>query len=116
MPGKSLNQPLRNIMKTGEWGDADAYRVACDCHHSDHDLDVWIEVETDTEIPEITVTLYKELHTPIWDRGFNRFREAFNVLFKGHSRFAGSIIMRRDVAENFMQAMQGSIDRLSKKP
>ena len=106
------NQTARNIMKTGEWSDADAYRVACDCHHSDHDLDVWIEVEGDPYTRDITVTLYKELSTPVWERGFNRVREAFRVLFFGHTRVAGSIIMRREVAQNFIHAVQSSIDRL----
>ena len=108
------NQPARNIMKTGEWSDADAYRVACDCHHSDHDLDVWIEVEGDPETRDITITLYKELSTPVWERGFNRVREALRVLFLGQTRVAGSIIMRRAVAENFLDAVKSSIDRLEK--
>ena len=108
-------KPARNIMKTGEWQEADCYRVACECHHSDHDLDVWIEVETDKETREITVTLCQEMHTPIWEQGFNRFREAARVLFFGHSRMAGTIIMRREVAQNFIDVVQSSINRLEKK-
>ena len=108
-------QPLRNIMKTGEWSDADAYRVACDCHDSDHDLDVWIEAETDHETKDITITLYKELYSPVWDTGFNRFREALRLLFTGSTRVAGSIIMRREIAQNFIDVVQSSIDRLEKK-
>ena len=110
-----LQEPARNIMKTGEWSDADAYRIACDCHHSDHDLDVWIEVEDDQETREITLTFYHQMTTPVWDKGFNRFREAFRILFFGHSRHAGSIIMRREVAQNFLNAVQSSIDRLQDK-
>jgi L-fucose mutarotase/ribose pyranase (RbsD/FucU family) len=109
------NTPAKMIMKTGEWSDADAYRVACDCHSSDHDLDVWIEVETDKEVDEITLTLYKEMYTPVWESGFNRFREAFRILFTGSSRMAGTIILKRDVAQNFLEAVQASIDRLDQK-
>ena len=104
--------PARNIMKTGEWLDADAYRVACDCHHHDHDLDVWIEVESDREVQDVTVTLYKELYSPVWEPGFNRWREALRLLFTGTTRVAGSIIMRRAVAENFLATVRQSIDRL----
>ena len=100
------------IMQTGEWSDADCYRVACDCHHHDHDLDVWIEVENDKEVREITLTFYKELSTPVWERGFNRFREALRILFTGSSRMAGTIIMKRDVAQNLINTIQHSIDRL----
>jgi len=106
------NIPAKMIMKTGEWSDADAYRVACECHSSDHDLDVWIEVETDKEVDEITLTLYKELYTPVWERGFNRFREAFRILFTGSSRMAGTIILKRDVAQNLLDSVQRSINRL----
>ena len=102
-------------MRTGDWTDADAYRVACDCHHHDHDLDVWIEVEPDKEVPEITLTFYKELYTPVWEKGFNRFREAFRILFTGSSRMSGTIIMKRDVAQNLIRTIQHSIDRLDKQ-
>lgn len=109
------NLPARNIMKTGEWSDADAYRVACECHSSDHDLDVWIEVEADKEVNEITLTLYKELYTPVWESGFNRFREALRLLFTGSTRVAGTIILKRDVAQNFLDAVQASVNRLDQK-
>lgn len=109
------NLPQKMIMQTGEWPDADAYRVACDCHHNDHDLDVWIEVEQDQEVREITLTFYKELSTPVWEKGFNRFREAFRILFTGSSRMAGTIILKRDVAQNFIDAVQRSINRLDPK-
>jgi hypothetical protein len=109
------NPPVKNIMKTGEWQDADAYRVACDCHDHGHDLDVWIELETDKDTKDITVTLYKELYSPVWESGFNRVREAFRLLFTGSTRVAGSIIMRREVANNFLDAVKSSIERLDAK-
>jgi hypothetical protein len=110
-----LKEPARNIMKTGEWSDADAYRVACDCHDHEHDLDVWIEVETDKEVDDVTVTLYKELYSPVWESGFNRIRESLKLLFTGSTRVAGSIIMRREVAQNFIDVVQSSINRLDDK-
>ena len=109
------NLPVRNIMKTGEWLDADAYRVACECHAHEHDLDAWIEVEHDGETQDVTVTLYKELYSPVWEPGFNRFREALRLLFTGSTRVAGSIIMHRGVAQNFIDVVQSSINRLDDK-
>jgi hypothetical protein len=106
------NLPAKMIMKTGEWPDADCYRVACECHHHDHDLDVWIEAEGDQETREITLTFYKELATPIWRPGFNRFREALRILFTGSSRMEGTIILKQDVAQNLINTIQHSIDRL----
>lgn len=107
--------PAHNIMKTGEWPDADSYRVACDCHDPAHDLDVWIELESDSETQDVTLTFHKELYTPIWESGFNRFREALRILFGGTSRVSGSIILKKSVAENLLATMQQSIDRLKQK-
>ena len=110
-----MKEPLLGVMKTGEWTEASAYRVACDCHSTDHDLHVWVEVNTDQDTQDIELTLYKELYTPFWSKGFNRIREAFHVLFFGHSRHEGVILMRREVAQNFLDAVQSSIERLEKK-
>lgn len=108
-------EPARNIMQTGAWEHADSYRVACDCHSHDHDLDVWIEIKPDLETKDVEVTLYKELYSPVWEPGFNRFREAIRLLFTGTTRVAGSIIMRRDVAKTFIDTVQRSIDRLDQE-
>ena len=108
------NIPQRMIMQTGEWPDSDAYRVACDCHHRDHDLDVWIEVENDKEVRDITLTFYKELYSPVWEQGFNRFREALRLLFTGSTRVTGTIILKQAVAQNLVNNIQRSIDRLEK--
>jgi hypothetical protein len=106
------NTPAKMIMQTGEWPNADCYRVACECHDHDHDLDVWIESESDPEVQEVTLTFYKELDTPFWESGFNRFREAWRILRHGRSRFSGTIILRQDVAQNLIRTIQHSINRL----
>lgn len=110
-----LQEPASMIMKTGNWPDTQCYRVACDCHHPDHDLDVWIEVESDAEVRDITLTFYKKLYSPMWKKGFNRFREAARILFRGYTELEGTIILKRDVAENLMHNIQRSIDDLDQK-
>ena len=105
-------QPLQGIMKTAEYQDAVSFRVACDCHDNNHDVDVWIEVEKDDEVHEITVTFYRELDTPWWETGFNRFREAWRILVHGRSRFSGSLVMRPEAADHLCEAIQTSIARL----
>ena len=99
-------------MKTSEYEDAVSFRVACDCHDNRHDVDVWIEVERDDEVHDITVTFYRELDTPWWETRFNRFREAWNILAHGRSRFSGSLILRPEAADNLCAAIQTSIARL----
>jgi hypothetical protein len=109
------NLPAKMIMKTGEWPDADCYRVACDCHDADHDLDVWIEVESDAEVRDVTLTFYKKLYSPVWKSGFNRFREAVRLLFTGTTEVQGTIILKKDVAQNFINVVQRSINQLDQK-
>ena len=111
--------PALGIMATASYPDAHAFRVACDCHSNDHDVDVWIEVEPDSETGEVTVTFYRELDTPWWESGFNRFREAWQILRHGRSRFSGSLIVRAETAQHLCDAIQNSIHVLkknSKKP
>ena len=96
-------------MTTGVYDGAQTFRVACDCHDNSHDVDVWIEVETEKEVHEITVTFYRELDTPWWEKGFNRFREAWNILRHGRSRFSGSLIVREETAQTLCDAIQSSI-------
>jgi hypothetical protein len=110
-----MTKPLHNIMTTGEWDDAQSYRIACDCHDPDHDLSVWIEVENDSETRDVTLTFYKELYTPVWRSGFNRFREALRILFTGTTRVEGTIVLKQSVAQDFLNIVQQSIDQLAKR-
>jgi hypothetical protein len=112
---KNTPKPAPMIMATGDYPDARSYRVACDCHHPDHDLDVWIEVEPDAEVRDVTLTFYKKLYIPVWEKRFNRFREAFRLLFTGTTEVQGTIILKRDVAENLIHTIQRSIDQLDQK-
>lgn len=106
------SEPVLGIMTTSVFDDARAFRVACDCHSNAHDLDIWIEVEKDDEVHEITVTFYRELDTPWWESGFNRFQEAWNILVHGRSRFSGSLIIKAETAQHLCDAIQKSIHLL----
>jgi hypothetical protein len=101
--------PTPGIMTTAVYPDARSFRVACDCHDSDHDVDVWIEVESDHDVREVTITFYRELDTPWWEPGFNRFREAWQILRHGRSRFSGTLIVREQTAQTLCDAIQSSI-------
>jgi len=107
--------PARGIMTTGVYDGAQTFRVACDCHDNSHDVDVWIEVETEKEVHEITVTFYRELDTPFWEKGFNRFREAWRILVHGRSRFSGSLIMQAETAETLCDAIRSTVEKLKNK-
>jgi len=111
----TLSQPVKNIMRTGEWKDAHAFRVACDCHSNQHDLDVWVEVVPELDCDDITVTFYKDIYVPFWKSGYNRILEAWRVLFTGHAIRQGDFIMDRATARQLCSAIEHSIQDLEHK-
>lgn len=109
------SQPVKNIMRTGEWKDTHAFRVACECHNNEHDIDVWIEAQPDLDIGDITVTFYKDIYVPFWKSGFNRFKEAWRVLFTGYATRQGDFIMDKATARRFCATIEQSIQDLESK-
>jgi len=107
--------PVKNIMRTGDYGDAHAFRVACDCHSNQHDLDVWIEVNPDTDCSDITLTFYKDIYVPFWKSGYNRVLEAWRVLFTGHATRQGDFIMDLATARQLCATIERSIQDLERK-
>ena len=102
-------------MRTGNYGDAHAFRVACDCHSNQHDLDVWIEVNPDTDCSDITLTFYKDIYVPFWKSGYNRVLEAWRVLFTGHATRQGDFIMDLATARQLCATIERSIQDLERK-
>ena len=108
-------QPVKNIMRTGEWKDAHAFRIACDCHNNEHDIDAWIEIQPDLDIGDITVTFYKDIYVPFWKTGYNRLLEAWRVLFTGYATRQGDFIMDKATARRFCATIERSIQDLERK-
>lgn len=102
-------------MRTGDYCDAHAFRVACDCHSNQHDLDVWIEVKPDTDCSDITLTFYKDIYVPFWKTGYNRLLEAWRVLFTGYATRQGDFIMDKATARRFCATIERSIQDLERK-
>lgn len=107
-------QPATNIMKTGNWADAKAFRIACDCQDPSHDVTAWIEIEDDQEFKQVVMTFYVNVTTPFWRTGFNRIREAWNILVHGHSRYEHGFILNERTAENMFGALRNASDQLKK--
>lgn len=106
--------PLKGIMKTGDWNDAKSFRIACECHDVSHDINAWIELQTDNDTKEITVGFFVETTTPFWEKAFNRFRAAWHILIKGQHRGEHHLILNREAALNFSNAIVNSITDIEK--
>jgi hypothetical protein len=111
----TFSLPVKNIMRTGEYQDAHAYRVACDCHSNTHDLDVWIEVAPESDCDDITVTFYKDIYVPFWKLGYNRLQEAWRVLFTGYATRQGDFVMDRATARQLCATIERSLQDLEQK-
>lgn len=105
-------KPAQGIMKTADYGDAKSFRVACECTDPGHDVNAWIEIDSDREIREITLGFYVETQTPFWSKGFNRFKAAWDLLVKGSHRSEHHLVLNRSSAENFAQAITDSIKEI----
>lgn len=54
--------PAEGIMKTGDFGDAKFYKIACQCANPDHDIDFEVEAED----PNVSVNVYVTVKTDHW--------------------------------------------------
>jgi hypothetical protein len=106
------NQPLKGIMETGDWSNGKTFRVACECHDPDHDINAWIEIDPDKDTKEITLGFYVYTETPFWKKGFSRIKTAWTVLSKGYHRSEHHLILDKQAALNFSDAIKNSIDHL----
>jgi hypothetical protein len=106
--------PSLGIMQTADYKSAKSYRIACDCHSSDHDVNCWIEIEGDTECQEVEVGFYVDMWTPWWATGFNRFKAIWQLLTTGIVRQEHHIILKKQVALNLAGTIEQSIKDLEK--
>lgn len=102
-------KPLRGIMETSDWGDAKTFRVSCDCHDPEHDVNMWIEVDGDADTKDVQVAFYVDTWTPFWDKKFNRFKAAWDILFKGVHRQQHHMILSKKAALNFADAIADTV-------
>lgn len=108
-------KPAHGIMQTGDWNDARSFRVSCDCQSTDHDVNMWIEVNRDTEDPklaDVEVSFYVTTWTPLWDGWGQRFKAAFDILFNGMYKQEHHLILNKQSAINFADAIKTSVKEL----
>ena len=103
--------PALNISKTGEWPDATAYKMACDCHDNDHAVDLWIEVDPDTELKDITISFHVQTTAPFWEKGFNRFKLIWELLTTGYYKSEHHFILNEQTATNLITIIKKDLTK-----
>lgn len=104
--------PAKGIMINEKWRDAHSYTVRCECGSTTHNIDAWVEVDTDTETRDMTLTFYMETYTPAITGFFSRVSAAVRILFSGYIKQEHSLILKEQAANNFLSAVQNSVKTL----
>lgn len=109
-------KPAEGILKTHEWGESKAYRIACSCGADDHDHNVWVEADDH----DVSVTIYTRSKS---DWRINRFRKIWQLLTKGYVEEEVSISMTSQQAFNYAYTLNEAIKdveqfrkKIGKKP
>jgi len=101
-------KPAEGILKTGDFGDAMFYYVACDC--TDADCAHTIEVEADDM--HVQVHLYSNHHTKWWEK--KRWKQIWQILTKGYAEMQTTIVLREQTALNYAEALKSAMKGVKK--
>ena len=105
-------EPAEGISKGPSWPDTHTYKIECDCGDSDHAVYAWVELQSDPEVQDVSVSFYVKSWIPVWDKKFSRIRTAFRILFGGNLEREHHLILNKQVATNFVAALNKSIEDL----
>jgi hypothetical protein len=98
--------PAEGILKRNDWGDAKMYQVTCECGDSNHDHNVWVEVDDH----RVTVTIYTQQKSKWWK--LNRWQKIWTLLTRGYIEYEASLIMTEQQALNYAEVLKSAIKDL----
>ena len=104
-------KPAEGILKRNEWGDSVLYQVTCSCGDSNHDHNVWIEVDPD--LNEVIVNTYTTQKSKWWEQ--TRWRTIWTLLTRGYVEYESSIIMTKQQALNYAETLKRAVADLTPK-
>ena len=108
--------PASGISIERDFGDARVFNVECDCGSDDHAVKMWIEVQRDQDVPDVEVSFYVTTWTKdFWKEWPARFRAVYDILFKGVHKQEHHMLLNKQSAINFAQAIKDTVEELDKK-
>lgn len=108
-------KPAQGISIDNDYGDARVFNIECDCSSDDHAVKMWIEINKDQDIPDVEVTFYVNTWTPWFSGWQERIVAALNMLFKGVHKQQHSMLLNRQSALNFAEAIKSTVRDLDPK-
>jgi len=110
----TLQSPAVGIMINKNYSNATAYTIACDCHSDDHQVHMWIEIDSESHCKDVSLTFYVNTTTPFWKEGFSRVKAAWDILVKGYREDHHTLLLNHDAALNVANAIKENVDKLDK--
>ena len=96
--------PAEGIMKTNDWGDSRAYRIACNCGDENHNM--WVEADSH----DIVVTIYTTGKTNWWSK--TRWYHIWTLLTKGYIDTESSVHLTKQQAFNYANTLLSAVTDL----
>jgi hypothetical protein len=91
------------------------WRVPCDCTSTDHDADLWFELDEHGFASlgmGYEVGYYKDWHGGLWRNMKNRVGTAFNILFRGRHTMQGNLMLDREGIVGLQYVLQEGLKSL----
>lgn len=108
--------PASGISIERDFGDARVFNAECDCGSDDHAVKMWIEVQRDQDVPDVEVSFYVTTWTKnFWNNWPARIRAVYDILFKGVHKQEHHMLLNKQSAINFAQAIKDTVRELDKK-
>lgn len=108
-------RPAQGISLEKDFGDAKVFNVECDCSSDDHAAKMWIEVQQDKDIPDVEVSFYVTTWTPVWSGWGSRLRAVYDILINGVHKQEHHMLLNKQAALNFAEAIKNTVKELEKK-
>jgi len=86
-----------------------SYDISCECTDPDHAHNLTVEIDADGLI---SVNISAILTTPFWS--MNRWKQIWTILTTGSIQVQESVILSKQSALNYSEALRASVERLEK--
>ena len=101
--------PAQGIMQTGDYAETKMFRLECNCHFVDHDVQVFIS----SEYGYIAMEVFSKVS--LYSQGFfKRLKMLIKFLWSGHAEMDHTLLMNKQQALNFAEVIKDTIVKLEK--
>lgn len=107
--------PAEGISTLSSWDDARSFRISCECTDPNHDVNMWIEVNKDKDLPEIELAFYVDTWTPYFENWSQRLKAVYDILFKGVHRQQHTLLLKKQAAINVANAITSTVQLLEEQ-